>query len=47
MTTVRQPVHEMGLAVAASLLQALGQTPTAPTSYPPLSLVVRESTRPL
>lgn len=46
-TTVRQPVYEMGLAVAASLLQALGQTTTATTSYPPLSLVVRESTRPL
>lgn len=44
-TTVRQPVYEMGLAVAACLLQALGQTPTAPTSHPPLSLVVRESTR--
>ena len=45
LTTVRQPVYEMGLAVAATLLQALGQAPTASTSYPPLSLVVRESTR--
>jgi LacI family transcriptional regulator len=44
-TTVCQPVYEMGLAVAASLLQALGQPPAAPTSHPPLSLVVRESTR--
>lgn len=44
-TTVRQPVYEMGLAVAASLLQALGQTPAAPTTHPPLSLVVRDSTR--
>jgi LacI family transcriptional regulator len=44
-TTVSQPVYEMGLAVAASLLQALGQTPMASTRYPPLSLVVRESTR--
>lgn len=44
-TTVRQPVYEMGLAVAASLLKALGQTPAGSTTYPPLSLVVRESTR--
>jgi LacI family transcriptional regulator len=44
-TTVRQPVYEMGLAVAAALLRALGATHTAPTTHPPLSLVVRESTR--
>jgi LacI family transcriptional regulator len=44
-TTVRQPVYEMGLAVAAALLQALGQPSGTPTGYPPLSLVVRESTR--
>jgi LacI family transcriptional regulator len=44
-TTICQPVYEMGLAVAASLLQALGQAPAAPVRYPPLSLVVRESTR--
>ncbi len=45
LTTVRQPVFEMGLAVAATLLQALGQTPAAPTTYAGLSLVMRESTR--
>jgi len=44
-TTVRQPVYEMGLAVAAALLQALGQTSQPATTCPPLSLVVRESTR--
>ena len=44
-TTVRQPVYEMGLAVAASLLQALGQTTRLSTSFPGLSLAVRESTR--
>lgn len=44
-TTVRQPVYEMGLAVAASLLQALGQSTKLGTSFPPLSLSLRESTR--
>jgi LacI family transcriptional regulator len=44
-TTVSQPVYEMGRAVAASLLQALKQMPLEPIRYPPLSLVVRESTR--
>lgn len=44
-TTVRQPVYEMGKAVAATLLLALGQATTLSTEYPPLSLVVRESAR--
>jgi LacI family transcriptional regulator len=44
-TTVRQPVYEMGLAVAASLLQALGQSTRISTTFPGLSLSVRESAR--
>jgi len=43
-TTVRQPLYEMGLAVAAALLGALGAATSGPTTHPPLSLVVRETT---
>jgi len=43
-TTVRQPMFEFGLAVAAALLSALGATPVRPTAVPAVSLVVREST---
>lgn len=44
-TTVRQSMFEMGLAVAASLLNTLGVSPQRSLSVPPVSLVVRESTR--
>jgi LacI family transcriptional regulator len=44
-TVVRQPVYEMGLAIASSILNALGRAVTAWTRYPPLSLMVRQSTR--
>lgn len=47
LTTVLQPVYELGLAVAAALLQALGQASASPNAFPPLSLVTRESTRAL
>lgn len=43
-TTVRQPMFEIGLAVAAALLNALGATPRRDVRVPPISLVVREST---
>lgn len=44
-TTVRQPMFQIGMAVAAALLSALGATPVRPVTVPEVSLVVRESTR--
>ena len=44
-TTVWQPIFEMGHAVASALLTALGVTPNGPASHPPLSMVIRETTR--
>jgi LacI family transcriptional regulator len=45
-TTVLQPVYEMGRAVAAAALEALGSPrPDSVAATPSLSLVVRESTR--
>ncbi len=44
-TTVRQPIYELGRAAATALLIALGVPPPHPEGHPPLSLVVRESTR--
>jgi LacI family transcriptional regulator len=43
-TTVRQPMFEIGMAVAAALLSALGTAPVRPVTVPAVSLVVREST---
>ncbi len=43
-TTVRQPMFDMGLAVAAALLRALGAVPGRPVTVPPATLIVREST---
>lgn len=43
-TTVRQPMLEMGQALAAALLTALGAAPPRPVVVPPAMLVVREST---
>jgi LacI family transcriptional regulator len=45
-TTIRQPMFELGLAVAASLLLALGAQPIRPAPALGVSLVVRESTCP-
>ena len=44
MTTVHQPLYEMGLAAAQALLGMLGHK-VAQTPVPPLELVVRETTR--
>lgn len=44
MTTVHQPLYEMGLAAAQALLGMLGHN-VALTPVPPLELVVRETTR--
>lgn len=44
-TTVRQPMFDIGLAVAAALLAALGAPVRRPVAVPPISLMVRESTR--
>lgn len=44
MTTIRQPIYELGLAVAQALLALLGHQ-VAQTPVPPLELVVRETTR--
>jgi LacI family transcriptional regulator len=44
-TTVRQPIHEMGQAAAQSVLRALGAGDAEPFPLPSLSLVVRETTR--
>jgi LacI family transcriptional regulator len=44
-TTVRQPMFEMGMAVAAAVLRALGADPVRPVGVPAVSLAVRESTR--
>lgn len=43
-TTVRQPMFEIGQAVAAALLSRLGATPPLPVATPVVSLSVREST---
>ena len=44
MTTVRQPLYEIGLAAAHALLTMLGH-PMPAVEVPPLELVVRETTR--
>jgi LacI family transcriptional regulator len=44
LTTVRQPIYEVGLFAAQALLNMLG-TPTPEVELPPLSLTVRETTR--
>jgi LacI family transcriptional regulator len=44
-TTVRQPMFQMGMAVAAALLSALGRQPVRQVDVPTVSLAVRESTR--
>lgn len=43
-TTVRQPMFEIGRAVAASLLSLLGAAAPQPMPAPAVSLSVREST---
>jgi LacI family transcriptional regulator len=45
-TTIRQPTQEMGFAAARAVLRALGADVEART-HPPLSLVIRETTRAL
>lgn len=44
MTTVRQPIYEIGLAAAHALLTMLGHAMPA-VDVPPLELIVRETTR--
>ena len=44
MTTVRQPIYEIGLAAAHALLTLLGH-PMPEVDLPALELVVRETTR--
>ncbi len=44
LTTVRQPLHEIGRYAAEALLHMLGQG-ELPTEVPPLELVIRETTR--
>jgi LacI family transcriptional regulator len=46
-TTVHQPIYEMGRAAAHQLLAALGATPPRSDPVPDLRLVVRGTTRPL
>jgi LacI family transcriptional regulator len=43
-TTVRQPIHEMGRAAARAVLQALNVTAAGPLPLPPLLLMVRGTT---
>ena len=43
-TTVRQPIYEMGLFTAHALLNMLGH-PVPEVDLPPLELIVRETTR--
>ncbi|MEW6706460.1 MAG: substrate-binding domain-containing protein [Pseudomonadota bacterium] len=44
LTTVRQPIHEIGRRAASTLLRMLGH-PVEEAALPPLELVVRETTR--
>jgi len=44
LTTVRQPLHEIGRHAALALLHMLGRC-EAPADVPPLELVVRDTTR--
>lgn len=44
LTTVRQPIYEIGLFAARALLHMLGQR-VDPVDVPPLELIVRETTR--
>lgn len=45
LTTVRQPLYDVGISLGKTMLSMLGQG-EAPTGAPPaLSLVVRESVR--
>jgi len=45
LTTIHQPIYEMGVAAAHALLVALGATPAATSPMPDLRLVVRGTTR--
>ena len=45
-TTVRQPIHDLGRAAAIAVLQALGAAPQQSIGHPPLELIVRETTAP-
>ena len=45
-TTVRQPIHDLGRAAAIAVLQALGAAPAQTINHPPLELIVRETTAP-
>jgi LacI family transcriptional regulator len=45
-TTVRQPIHDLGRAAAIAVLQALGAAPQHSIEHPPLELIVRETTAP-
>jgi LacI family transcriptional regulator len=45
-TTVRQPIHDLGRAAAIAVLQALGAAPAQTIKHPPLELIVRETTAP-
>ena len=45
LTTVRQPVYEMGCAAAKSLLGMIEGRPIAPVELPPPELIVRASSR--
>ena len=44
LTTVRQPIYDMGRYAAATLMQMLGH-PVKDVEVPPLELIVRETTR--
>lgn len=44
LTTVRQPIYEVGLYAARTLLGLMGH-PVEPITLPPMELVVRETTR--
>ncbi|HSI59737.1 MAG TPA: substrate-binding domain-containing protein [Ideonella sp.] len=44
LTTVRQPIYEVGQHAASALLELMGR-PVRPMEVPPLELVVRETTR--
>jgi LacI family transcriptional regulator len=46
LTTIHQPIYEMGRAAAHALLQALGAGTPAAGSVPELRLVVRGTTGP-
>ena len=45
-TTVRQPIHELGRSAAVAVLQALGAVRQQPIEHPPLELIVRDTSAP-